>query len=165
MNSAHRSPTRRLAPLCVTVALALVPLAGCSFTGDSDDAEAPAVPTPPARAASLCRALHKELPRTVNGLKRGTIEPASDYTAMWGEPAVRLRCGVPRPRAMDSSTDSVEVNGVAWLPEKQKDGYRFTTVLRRAYVEVTVPGKYAPEINALVDFAQGVKKTVPEGVA
>ncbi|AQW53658.1 DUF3515 domain-containing protein [Streptomyces violaceusniger] len=161
MNCAHRSLTRRLVPL----ALALVPIAGCSFIGDSDDSVALAVPSPSAQAAAVCRALHKELPSTVDGLKRGTAEPASDYTAVWGDPAVQLRCGVPRPAAMSSTTESAEVNGVAWLPEKQKDGYRFTTVLRRAYVEVTVPRKYAPEINALLDFAKAVKKTVPKGVA
>ncbi|ASQ97177.1 DUF3515 domain-containing protein [Streptomyces sp. 11-1-2] len=161
MNCAHRSLTRRLVPL----ALALVPITGCSFIGDSDDSVALAVPSPSAQAAAVCRALHKELPSTVDGLKRGTAEPASDYTAVWGDPAVQLRCGVPRPTAMSSTTESAEVNGVAWLPEKQKDGYRFTTVLRRAYVEVTVPRKYAPEINALLDFAKAVKKTVPKGVA
>ncbi|MFJ2194808.1 DUF3515 domain-containing protein [Streptomyces violaceusniger] len=161
MNCAHRSLTRRLVPL----ALALVPIAGCSFIGDSDGSVALAVPSPSAQAAAVCRALHKELPSTVDGLKRGTAEPASDYTAVWGDPAVQLRCGVPRPAAMSSTTESAEVNGVAWLPEKQKDGYRFTTVLRRAYVEVTVPRKYAPEINALLDFAKAVKKTVPKGVA
>ncbi|WP_243980575.1 DUF3515 domain-containing protein [Streptomyces sp. NEAU-YJ-81] len=165
MNCAHRSLTRRLVPLSATMALALVPMAGCSFIGDSDDSVALAVPSPSAQAAAVCRALHKELPTTVNGLKRGTAEPASDYTAVWGDPAVQLRCGVPRPAAMGSKTESAEVNGVEWLPEKQKDGYRFTTVLRRAYVEVTVPGKYAPEINALLDLAKAVKKTVPKGVA
>lgn len=66
---------------------------------------------------------------------------------------------------MGSATESAGVNGVDWLPEKRKDGYRFTTVLRRAYVEVTVPGKYAPEVNALLDLAKAVKKTVPKGVA
>ncbi|MGV9854170.1 DUF3515 domain-containing protein [Streptomyces endocoffeicus] len=165
MNSAHRSLARRLVPLSAAVALALVPVAGCSSTGDSDDTEALAVPTPAPQAAAICRALHKELPDAVNGLKRGTAEPASDYTAVWGDPAVQLRCGVPRPEAMGSKTDSAEVDGVEWLPEKRDDGYRFTTVLRRAYVEVTVPKKYSPEINPLVDLARAVEKTVPKGVA
>ncbi|MEK8172708.1 DUF3515 family protein [Streptomyces sp. M19] len=58
------------------------------------------------------------------------------------------------------------VNGVEWLPEEQSDdSYRFTTVLRKAYVEVTVPGKYAPDqINPLLDLAKAVRKNVPEGV-
>ena len=100
----------------------------------------------------------------MDGVKRRAVEPASDFTAVWGDPPVQLRCGVARPKALDSTSPAAEVNGVRWLPEQQHNGYRFTTVLRRAYVEVTVPKKYAPEINALVDFARAVKRTVPEGV-
>ncbi|MET7764161.1 DUF3515 domain-containing protein [Streptomyces sp. NPDC005336] len=165
MNSAHRSLTRRRVPLSAAAALVLLSAAGCSFTEDSDDSGAPAVPTPSPQAASVCRALHKELPTTVDGLKRRTAGPASDFTAVWGDPAVQLRCGVARPEALTASTRSAEVNGVDWLPEKQKHGYRFTTVLRRAYVEVTVPARYAPEVNPLLDLAHAVKKTVPKGVA
>lgn len=60
--------------------------------------------------------------------------------------------------------DAAEVNGVEWLFEKQEDGYRFTTVLRKAFVEVTVPRKYAPEVDVLTDLGRAVKKTVPVGV-
>jgi hypothetical protein len=84
---------------------------------------------------------------------------------------VRLRCGVVRPEVLDPGdahynprSDAAEVNGVDWLPRKRGDGYRFTTVLRRAFVEVTVPGKYAPGVDALIDLAGPVKKTVPAGV-
>jgi hypothetical protein len=157
--------------LSAVAALVLLSAVGCSFTEDSDDSGALAVPTPSPQAATLCRALHKDLPKTVNGLKRRTAEPASEFTAVWGDPAVRLRCGVARPKALKVDDEhynpksiSAEVNGVAWLPQKQQDGYRFTTVLRKAFVEVTVPKKYAPEVNPLVDFADTVKRTVPEGV-
>lgn len=118
-----------------------------------------------------CKALHKELPQTVDGLKRGTPEPVSDFTAIWGDPAVKLRCGVPKPDVLtygsehyNPGADAAEVNGVEWLFQKQDDGYRFTTVLRKAYVEVTVPRKYAPEVDVLTDLGGAVKKTVPAGV-
>jgi hypothetical protein len=60
------------------------------------------------------------------------------------------------------------VNGVGWLMEKQDDGsYRFTTSLRRAYVEVSVPKKWVQRdgSNALVDLASPIKKAIPEGIA
>ncbi|KPC67150.1 hypothetical protein ADL29_03080 [Streptomyces chattanoogensis] len=130
-----------------------------------------AVPSPQGGAARHCRALHKELPKTVDGLRRGTAEPVSDFTAIWGDPAVTLRCGVAKPDVLtygsehyNPRADAAEVDGVQWLFEKQDDGYRFTTVLRKAYVEVTVPGKYAPEVNVLTDLAGAVKRTVPTGV-
>ncbi|MEW1751449.1 DUF3515 domain-containing protein [Streptomyces angustmyceticus] len=156
-------PVRRryLALPVLTVLFAAV---GCS----SEDV---AVPSPGGEAARYCRELHKELPRTVDGLGRGTPEPVSDFTAIWGDPAVKLRCGVPKPDVLtygsehyNPRADAAEVNGVEWLFEKQQDGYRFTTVLRKAYVEVTVPGKYAPEVDVLTDLGSAVRETVPAGV-
>lgn len=169
MSSAHRTGTRRSVALSAAAALIVLSAGGCA--DGSDATGAAAVPTPPAQAAALCRALHKDLPRTVDGLRRRAAEPASDFTAVWGDPAVRLRCGVARPKVLDPGdehynpgSDAAEVDGVDWLPQKQDDGYRFTTVLREAFVEVTVPGKYAPEVDALIDLAGPVKKTIPVGV-
>jgi hypothetical protein len=53
------------------------------------------------------------------------------------------------------------VNGVSWLIQKLDDGYRFTTTGRKTFVEVTVPAKYAPEVNPLTDLAAAVKRSVP----
>ncbi|MFF4601267.1 DUF3515 domain-containing protein [Streptomyces sp. NPDC001339] len=153
---------RYLTPPLLTVAFAA---AGCAASGDV------AAPAPTGETARYCRALHQELPRTVDGLTRGTPEPVSDFTAMWGDPAVKLRCGVPKPDVLrhgsehyNPNPDAAEVNGVGWLFEKRDDGYRFTTVLRKAHVEVTVPGEYAPEVDVLTDLADAVRKTVPKGV-
>ncbi|MEU1666669.1 DUF3515 domain-containing protein [Streptomyces sparsogenes] len=171
MSSAHRSRLRRGVTTSAAVALLVLSAAGCSLFGGSDGSLSLAVPKPSAKTAALCRALHRELPRTVNGLERRAPEPASELTAAWGDPAVKLRCGVDKPAALTAGTEhydpyaaSAEIDGVQWLPERLGDGYRFTTVLRQAYVEVTVPGKYAPEVNPLVDLAKAVKKTVPPGV-
>jgi hypothetical protein len=116
----------------------------------------------------MCRKLQDQLPGTVNGLDRSASEPDSDFAADWGDPAVQLRCGVPRPELLtpgsehyNPTADAVEVNGVDWLLEKQEDGYRFTTTGRKAFVELTVPGTYAPEVDALTDLAGAVERTVP----
>jgi hypothetical protein len=171
VNSAHRSHARRAGSTSAAAALLVLSAAGCSFTGGSDGSLSLTVPKPTAEMATLCRALHKELPKTVEGLKRRTPKPASDLTAAWGDPAVKLRCGVDKPADLTPGTEhydpyaaSADINGVQWFPEQLDDGYRFTTVLRKAYVEVTVPGKYAPEVDPLVDLANAVKKSVPVGV-
>lgn len=146
--------------------------AGCSSAGGP---AGPAVPTPPARAAGLCRALHEKLPGSVAGLSRRTADPVSDFTARWGDPAIELRCGVPKPEVVtagnphyDPNAPSVEIDGVEWLPERQPDGsVRCTTTQREAYVEVTLPGKVAGEagdLGALTDLAAAVAATVPIGV-
>ncbi|WP_307847271.1 DUF3515 domain-containing protein [Streptomyces sp. F63] len=137
---------------------------GCS-TADSGRP----VPTPSPRTAKLCRALYQELPEKVDGLERSDSEPPSEFAADWGDPAVQLRCGVSRPEVLTPGTEhynptaeGMEVNGVLWLAEKQENGYRFTTTLRKAYVEVTVPREYRPEVNPLTDLAEPIEKTVPE---
>ncbi|MFE6688338.1 DUF3515 domain-containing protein [Streptomyces sp. NPDC057743] len=158
-----RAPRRYLAVLPLLAVVSAV--AGCSSAPEV------AAPAPTGEAARACRALHQDLPRTVDGLTRGTAEPVSDFTAIWGDPAVELRCGVPQPEVLrhgsehyNPNPDSAEVDGVQWLFEKQDDGYRFTTVLRKVYVEVTVPGKYAPEVNVLPDLANAVRRSIPAGV-
>lgn len=109
------------------------------------------------------------LPKKIDGLDRNDPEPRSALTAGWGSPAIILRCGVERPAKMsDQNALSGEVNGVGWLMEKQNDGsYRFTTSLRRAYVEVSLPKKWVQRdgSNALVDLAAPIKKAIPEGIA
>lgn len=130
-----------------------------------------AVPSPSARAAAVCRKLHAALPAEVDGLARRSVVPSSDLTAGWGDPTVVLRCGVRVPgvldphagAAYDPTADAAEVDGVTWLVQQLVDdeGYRFTTTDRRVYVEVTVPHRYAPEINPLTDLAAAVRTTVP----
>lgn len=154
----------RLVQLCA-VALLVIVGAGCSST---DDAPAAAVPSPGAEAAGLCEDLDQLLPQRVNGLERTDPEPASELTAAWGSPAIILRCGVPRPDGMnDLDGDGVDVNGVGWLMEKQSDGsFRFTTALREAYVEVTLPQERTEAgLAPLTDLAKPIKKAVPEGIA
>lgn len=151
-----------LAPPALTLLLAA---AGCS---PADGSATAAVPSPGADATRLCRNLDEELPSTVGGLSRADPEPRSALTAGWGNPVIILRCGVPRPAAMDDSqADGVEVDGVGWLMRKQPEGaFRFTTTLRRAYVEVTIPKERAEDgMGPLVDLAPAVKKAIPEGIA
>ncbi|MGK5547954.1 DUF3515 domain-containing protein [Streptomyces sp. URMC 127] len=159
-------------PFRLPAVVVLCAAAGCSPAGGT---EGPSVPTPSARAAGLCRALHKELPKTVDGKRRRTADPVSDFTAVWGDPAIALRCGVERPEIIkpgsehyNPAADSVEIDGVDWLPERQPDGsVRCTTTLREAFVEVTLPKQVvggAGDLGALTDLAGAVAKTIPVGV-
>ncbi|MFC8514954.1 DUF3515 domain-containing protein [Streptomyces sp. NPDC057257] len=143
----------------------LITVAGCS---SADDSARAAVPSPGTKVAELCRNLDKVVPAKVDGQGRRDPEPASALTAGWGNPAIILRCGVERPAKMsDPEADGVEVNGVGWLLEKQSDGsFRFTTTLRRAYVEVTIPkDRTGDGMAPLVDLAPAVKKAIPAGIA
>ncbi|MWA13868.1 DUF3515 family protein [Streptomyces sp. BA2] len=157
---------RRRRCLVSAPALALlIASAGCS---SADEAVKAAVPTPDSKVTELCRNLDKRLPKKVDGLGRVDPEPKSELTAGWGDPAIILRCGVAKPPKMnDPEADGVTADGVNWLIEEQDDGsFRFTTTLRKAYVEITLPKERAGDgVSPLTDFAAPVKKTIPKGIA
>jgi hypothetical protein len=154
--------------LLISVSAAACLSAAAVYTlasGTTDDVIS--VPVPSARVAAYCADLHAHLPREVNGLPRHDLKPASDLIAGWGDPAIVLRCGVPRPAVDgDYTTPAAEINGVDWSFEQLPGGeVRMTTTLRRAYVEVTFPEKYAHDAAPLMDLAPAVKRAIPEGIA
>ncbi|URM89486.1 DUF3515 domain-containing protein [Streptomyces sp. MRC013] len=163
MKSSHRFSRLPAAVGAVAAAVLLATAPGCAMT----DAKAPVpVPSPAAEDVSYCRALHRELPDAVAGLRRSATEPRSELTAAWGDGAIVLRCGVPRPAAMsDPQAQAVEVNGVGWLVERREGtGPRFTTTYREAYVELSLDRRFAYDGGPLVAFAGPVGRTVPPTV-
>ncbi|MDX3060768.1 MULTISPECIES: DUF3515 domain-containing protein [Streptomyces] len=160
----HTRPrSRRSALLGPSAALVALTAAGCSLAGAQPSVT---VPTPSSEAAAYCGELHKELPKTIAGLERSDPGPDSVLTAGWGDGAIVLRCGVPRPAKMDDAqSKGIDADGVNWLLE-QRDGAgpRFTTTYRKAYVEVTLGVEYAHDITPLSAFAVPVGKTIPESL-
>ncbi|MGK5532689.1 DUF3515 domain-containing protein [Streptomyces sp. URMC 129] len=149
----------------LSAASALVALAACTSGGDGPEV---VEPSPTGEAAAACRELADGLPDRVNGEERGSAADGTEFAAVWGDPAIVLRCGVPRPALItpDSETydpfaEAVVVNGVSWLLEEEPGGKRFTTTERTVFVEVTVPDDYAPEVNPLVDLAAAVEEHIP----
>ncbi|MFG2672430.1 DUF3515 domain-containing protein [Streptomyces sp. DT20] len=160
MTSSRRRLSRPVI-LGPSAALVLMAAAGCSR---GDASASVTVPTPSPEAAAYCRALHKELPSAVAGQERSDPGSGSDLTAGWGDGEIVLRCGVPRPAKMDDSqSKAIDANGVNWMLEQLDDGRpRFTTTLRKAYVEVTLSAAYAHDASPLAAFAPAVRKTVPD---
>ncbi|MDQ0987315.1 DUF3515 domain-containing protein [Streptomyces sp. V2I9] len=157
-SSARRSP--RSIFLGPSAAVLVLAAAGCSLS----DAQPPVpVPTPSSEAAAYCEALDEVLPATVLEQERSDPSPDSELTAGWGDGAIVLRCGVPRPAKMDDpQAQGVEADGVRWmLEEPEGSGPRFTTTYRKAYVELTLSSAYAHDITPLAAFAGPVSKTVP----
>jgi hypothetical protein len=143
----------------------LITAAGCTST---DGAPQAAVPSPVDSAtAALCGNLHNELPAKVNGLVRADPEPASELTAAWGAgPAIVLRCGIPRPAQVgDVKADGIGVDGVDWVVDRLDGGaVRFFTTYRKAYIEVTLPQKYAADLTPLIPLAGPITRTVPKSL-
>ena len=53
------------------------------------------------------------------------------------------------------------MNGVGWFAEEVQNGMIFTTIGRPAYVELSVPARYAPESGALADLSDAVAQHDP----
>ncbi|MEZ7130669.1 DUF3515 domain-containing protein [Nonomuraea sp. AD125B] len=119
------------------VLLVLLALAGCGGTVQVE----PPVPAGPAVAA--CDKLATRLPASLDGAERGTSEPPSPYVAVWGDGAIALRCGVPRPVRMAPTDQLQEINGVGWFADPERPAL-YTAVTDTAYVEVTIGGGHTP---------------------
>jgi hypothetical protein len=124
--------------------------------------DAPALSGADARA---CAALVKALPDRVSDQPRRQADTGDGYAAAWGDPAIELRCGVPRPAGLTPASACQTTNGVDWyVPESQVTGrptdVTMTTVGRAQYVEVRVPADYFPPAATMVDLAAAVKSTI-----
>lgn len=131
-------------------------LAACGL----DAVRVPA-PSPDAATAGQCRALHRRLPQRLHDQPRRATRPQSPLVTAWGTPAIVLRCGVPRPRALAPTAEVAVVDGLSWLPEPPGRPARFTTVGLRGYVEVTVPPAYAPPADVLGALGPPVRSAFP----
>lgn len=142
-------------PRLGAVLLAAGLLAGCT----PGSVEVPP-PTPDAATGALCRKLAGRLPQKLAGAGRGTSQPESPYTAVWGDPPIALRCGVPRPPGLQPTSELTVVNDISWLPQPVDRPTSYTAVGRQAYVEVTVPGDHAPP-DVLVPLSDAVTAEIP----
>ena len=123
--------------------IAVALLAGCSS----------AVSVQAASSSSQCSELIAALPKTL--VQQPSRPVNSVGTAAWGNPVITLRCGVAAPAGF--GTGLIEVNGVSWFPVELTSGYRFTAKTAAGYIEVTVPSKYAPEADVLVDLSANLR--------
>jgi Protein of unknown function (DUF3515) len=167
------------------VSLASVLLAGCGSRGSGPGGSGPGgsgpggsgpggsgpggsavrlVPPRPARATTRrCAALAGLFPSRLDGHARRSASPSSPLTAAWGDPPIALRCGVPLPAALTPTAELTVVNGVSWFPEPPGSATptRFTGVGRQAYVEVTIPARYAPAGPILVAISNVLARAIP----
>lgn len=145
-------------PLRLLALAGLVPVALLA-AGCGDGAVEIQPPRPDAATTRLCEGLR--LPEKVHGRSRRDASPGSPLTAAWGSPAIALRCGVPRPPGLRPDTRLSTVNGVDWFGQPSDRPVTWTAVARQAYVEVTVPAKYSPPGDVLIELGDAIKTTIP----
>ena len=149
------------------VALACLLLAACSpglvEIDEADLSEAD-------RAA--CEAVVEDLPDTLAGELRRSVDPDDALGAAWGDPAYVLTCGVAAPSDYEPTAQCSVVKGVGWyvtddqLSDLGEDATPVALSLT-PLVEVEVPAGYRTEgiDRALAELAPVLKKHLGEGLS
>lgn len=137
-------------------------LTACGSSGPPALTVSAPTPAPRKAVAAVCAALLPALPEKVDDVPRRRVQPDGVPAAAWGEdPTVVLRCGVPVPREFTQTSTLTGVNEVDWFLVERPDALVFTTIGRRANVEITVPRAYEPAVGPLVDVAEAMRATNP----
>jgi hypothetical protein len=159
----RRRPSPRRSGAVARLLALLVLLAVTAACSDTVSVEAPHVS---GNAARVCAAFVDSLPSHVADQKQRKVT-TSGHAAAWGDPAIELRCGVPRPKGFDRFSQCQHVNGVDWfVPESQQTGkpteITMTTVGRTPRVDVRIPADYWPPATAMADLATVTKQHLRE---
>lgn len=108
----------------------------------------------PPQTQAVCRTLLARLPGRLVGQSRpvrsgiaGDAAVPGDYAAAWSNPAIVLRCGVPRPSALTPTAQLIGVQGVEWVAKDSGTQDRpsevvWTSTSLSVYVELSVPRRY-----------------------
>jgi hypothetical protein len=106
--------------------------------------------------AAACRDLVDDLPETMAGHERRNLAGDTAYGAAWGDPAIVLTCGVPKPDDFVDTSTCVQVDDAGWfVPDgviaaavdegDQSLDVPMTEMNHRPRVHVLVPAEYRPE--------------------
>jgi hypothetical protein len=118
---------------------------------------------PPSHASAdtPCSKVIGPLPLRLDGLSvRDTAtNPASPFVVAWGNPAIVLRCGVNRPKALTRTAQLILVNRVNFVAVHTSTQTVWTVVDRVVYIDVTVPSSYSqPPLGPIADV---IAKNLP----
>jgi hypothetical protein len=127
-----------------------------------------AAPTLSERDTPACRALIAQLPDAIRDLRRRPVTAGPEQNAAYGDPAVTVACGTPKP-AVPPTADLLIMDGVCWYPAQGREATVFTAIDRETPVQVTVPASYsqggywANEFSQLIAGSIRSSPDVPSG--
>ena len=146
--------------------LVLAPVLGaCSGNVSIDDHDLSAADR------ATCEALVDDLPDTLAGELRRSVDPDGGPGAAWGDPAYVLTCGVPAPADYEATAECSDIKGVGWyVTDDQLSDLRVdatpVALSRTPYVELRVPSRYRTDgiDRALAELAPVLKEHLAEGL-
>lgn len=142
-------------------------IAGCAGPSDVEVADAPAADDLSRDRAEACTDLLRALPSSLEDQERREVSPEAALAAVWGDPAIVLRCGVPEPAEFELASPCLSVDGVDWfVPGDELQAPEGPEVLlyvveRLVTIEVTLPVEYGPPAALLADLSAPVQQQVP----
>lgn len=125
--------------------------------------------TPPqySKQVANCTKVLEKLPIDLGKLKPRIVHthPESPAVVAWGDPAVVLRCGADRPKALHSGSSKQFIlggrsAGPYYDVTKGDDGSVYTTVDRAAYVSISVPSSYQGS-DVLPQLSRAIGSALP----
>ena len=143
----------------------LLPLSACSSgTVSIDDHEVSEADH------ATCEALVDDLPDTLAGEQRRSVDPDGALGAAWGDPAYVLTCGVPDPDDYEPTDECNAIAGVGWwVPDDELEDMRedagAIALSLTPYVEVEVPARYRTDgiDRALAELAPVLEEHLAAG--
>lgn len=112
-----------------------------------------AIQTPeglPAADQQACEEFVAALPDTLAGEDKREIEPSDALGAAYGDPAITVSCGVPKPADFNETSSCEVEDGVGWFvpPEvfdNQSADVTMTAAGYRPVVQLRIPHTYRPD--------------------
>lgn len=108
--------------------------------------------------AKACATVTANLPHTLIGKTRREVTNRARGAA-WGDPAIVLTCGVPKPQSQTNYAACQTVNGFDWYVPRDQLGsspreITMTTIGRTPRIQVVVPAKYWPPAGVMAELAE-----------
>ncbi len=112
------------------------------------------------RAATVCRAFIAQLPGKIRDRHRRPVSAGAEQNAAYGQPALRVGCGVARPSFPPTAT-VYPLSGVCFYASKVAGHSVWTTLDREVPVAITVPNSYSGPGQWAAEFSDTIAGAVP----
>jgi hypothetical protein len=131
-------------------------------TAPATDLPVLSVQTPPVTAETdkSCPQLVQAVPARLVDEPPRKVRSASPYVRAWGNPAVVLVCGVPRPAKFVIGAALIQIDQVQWFVDtSDPDTVVWTAVDRPVYVQVRVPA--STDSASVTELTGTISKVLP----
>ncbi len=136
------------------------PKTGATPTAQPSSTVSATAPQLSDRAATVCRAFIAQLPGKIRDRHRRPVSAGAEQNAAYGDPALRVGCGAPRPSFPPTAT-VYPLSGVCFYASTAAGHSVWTTLDREVPVAITVPDSYSGPGQWVAEFSDAIAGSVP----